>query len=139
MTTIALQDWTHSPAITVGQNELRRLTTAALTDISNEPDHVDFLLYELDRATIVDDAMLPPDVIRLGSIVRYRSATTEERTIKLVLPVEAEQPQGYRLSVTSMHGAALLGLCPNKTLSWLSPHGKADHVEVMKVTNARGH
>ena len=28
MTTIALQDWTHSPAITVGQNELRRLTTA---------------------------------------------------------------------------------------------------------------
>jgi regulator of nucleoside diphosphate kinase len=139
MTTIALQDWKHSPAITVGQNELRRLTTAALTDVSNEPDHVDFLLYELDRATIVDDAMLPADVIRLGSIVRYRSATTEERTINLVLPSEVEQAKSYRLSVTSMHGAALLGLRPNQTLSWLSPDGKADHVEVLKVANTNGH
>lgn len=139
MITIALQDWKHSPAIIVGQNELKRLTTAALTDVSNEADHVDFLLYELDRATIMDDATLPVDVVRLGSIVRYRSATTEEGTIKLVLPSEVDQAKSYRLSVTSMHGAALLGLRPDQTLSWLSPDGKVDHVEVVKVANASGH
>jgi len=139
MTTIALQDWKHSPEIIVGQNERRRLTTAALTDVSNEADHVDFLLYELDRATIVDDAMLPADVIRLGSIVRYRSATNEERSIKLVVPSEVEPAKSYRLSVTSMHGAALFGLRPNQTLSWLSPDDQVDHVEVLKVANTNGH
>lgn len=113
------------------------MTTAALTDVTNEADHVDFLLYELDRAMIVDDDILPTDVVRLGSIVRYRAASAGERTIKLVLPREVDDARSYRLSVTSMHGAALLGLRPKQSLSWIGATGQADSVEVLQVANSR--
>jgi len=127
-----------SPDILVGEKERRRLVTAALLDLSNDADLIDFLLYELDRARVVADEELPGDVVRLGSIVRYRSMGSDERTIKLVVPDENGSigDQQYRLSVTSRHGAALLGLRPGQGLSWLSPEGMPDRVETIRVANA---
>lgn len=137
MTTITIADWQQSPDIVVGENEHRRLVTAALTDVTKDADPIDFLLYELDRAKVMADELLPSDIVRLNSIVRYKSGQGgEERTVKLVLPGEISWDTGYRLSVTSMDGAALLGLRPGQILSWLSPGGTSDQVEVIKVANA---
>lgn len=135
MTTISLQDWMPSPDIVVGEKEHKRLTVAALTDIGHDTDTTDFLLYELDRARIVADATLPPDVVRLGSVVRYRPIPGDERVIKLVLPEAAGEEQAYRLSVTSCHGAALLGLRPDDIMSWTDPSGTAHRLKVLRVAN----
>ena len=68
MTTISL-DWMQSPEIVVGKTEHHRLTVVALTHVG-ERGHADLLLYELDRARIIPDAMVPADVVRIGSIMR---------------------------------------------------------------------
>jgi regulator of nucleoside diphosphate kinase len=138
MTTIALADWVQSPEIFIGASEQKRLTTAALTDVTHHADEVDFLLYELDRATVVEDAALPLDVVRLNSIVRYRAKNGNERTVKLVLPDDHRRDASFRLAATSMHGAALIGLRPGQVLSWIGPDGSADQVEVVQVANAPG-
>jgi regulator of nucleoside diphosphate kinase len=136
MSTIALADWEQSsPEIVIGENERRRVTVAALTDVVHGSDHMDFLLYELDRAKVVPDTLVPADVVRLGSMVRYWSAPGEERTIKLVMPSEIELPGNYRLAVTSAHGAALLGLKAGAVMTWMDPDGTTHRIEVLQVAN----
>ncbi|RUT29232.1 hypothetical protein EMQ25_13955 [Arsenicitalea aurantiaca] len=136
MTTIALADWLQSPEILIGAGEQRLLTTAALTDVTHQADEVDFLLYELDRATLVEDAALPADVVRLNSIVRYKAKNGIARTVKIVLAEGPRREASLRLAATSMHGAALLGLRPGQVLSWIGPDSAADQVEVVQVANA---
>lgn len=135
MTTISLSEWTQSPEIIVGEQEHRRLTVAAMTDIGQSAERMDFLLYELDRARIVKDGLLPPDVVRIGSVVRYKPIPGEERTVKLVMPEQVDQSGSYRISVTSSHGAALLGLRPDHVMSWLEPDGTMQRLKVLKVSN----
>ncbi len=133
MTTISLADWGQSPPIVVGKDELRQVTIAALTDVGTTS--ADFLLFELDRAKIVPDGMVPPDVVRLGSIVRYKAVPGDERTIKLVLPSDAEPSGNYRLSVTSSHGSALIGLQAGAAMSWIDADGKVQRLKVLGVIN----
>jgi regulator of nucleoside diphosphate kinase len=136
MTTISLADWTQSPDIVMGKDEHKRLTIVALTDLGERGDNTDFLLYELDRAHLVPDSMLPSDVVRLGSMVRYRPMPGPERTVKLVMPDAATEWEGYRLSVTSEHGAALIGTRPGHIMTWVSPEGAMQRLEVIKVANS---
>lgn len=128
-------DPARSPVVMIGRADHRRLTRAALIDTSSDADRIDFLLYELDRAQVVEDDLLPSDIVRLGSIVRFSSDAHPERTIKLVLPEELNAFNAYRLSVTSMQGAALLGLRPGDTMSWICPDGSKGHVLVSGVAN----
>ena len=136
MTTLSLSDWTQSPEIVMGKDEHRRLTVVALTNLGERGDNTDFLLYELDRARIVPDAMLPSDVVRIGSMVRYRPMPGLERTVKLVMPDGMAEADGYRLSVTSEHGAALIGTRPGHIMVWVSPEGVMQRLEVVKVANS---
>lgn len=135
MTTISLADWGQSPDIMIGENEHRRLAVAAMTDIGQTGERMDFLLYELDRARLVPDNMLPNDVVRIGSIVRYLSLGGAETTVKLVMPEDVSAPGAYRISVTSMDGAALLGLRPGNVMSWLDPEGTTRRIRVLRVAN----
>ena len=135
MNTVSLADLERSPEIVIGENERHKVTIAAMTDIAESSDHMDFLLYELDRAKVVPDTLVPPDVVRLGSIVRYKPGPGEERTIKLVMPADVEHPGNYRLSVTSAHGAALLGLKADAVMTWLDASGTSHRIEVLKVAN----
>ena len=133
MTTISLSDRTQSPEIVMGKEEHKRLTVVALTNLGELGDNTDFLLYELDRARIVPDSTLPSDVVRIGSMVRYRPMPGLERTVKLVMPDGMAKPDGYRLSVTSEHGAALIGTRPGHVMVWVSPEGTMRRLEVIKV------
>ncbi|KQX35772.1 hypothetical protein ASD04_13455 [Devosia sp. Root436] len=135
MTTISLSDWGQSPQILVGESEHRLLTATALTNIGADAERTDFLLYELDRAQIVRDALLPHDVVRIGSIVHYRPMPGDERIVKLVIPENDEAAGAYRLTVTSVHGAALLGLRPGHIMTWLDPDGTTQRLKVLQVTN----
>jgi regulator of nucleoside diphosphate kinase len=134
--TLALEkEATRPPPLIIGDRDLQRVTVAALIDVSGSSDDTDFLLAELDRAQVVPEAELPPDVVRIGSIVSYESTSGDRRTVKLLMPVDA-QPQGtYRLSVTSAHGAALLGLRPDAVMTWMNPDGQRHRIRVIDVRN----
>lgn len=133
MTTISL-DWIASPEIVVGKTEHHRLTVVALTHVG-ERGNADLLLYELDRARVIPDGMLPSDVVRIGSIVRYAPVPGVERIAKLVIPDDATGSAGYSLAVTSEHGAALLGTRPGQQMSWLDRNGEVQRLRIIAVIN----
>ncbi|MDF2983601.1 MAG: nucleoside diphosphate kinase regulator [Devosia sp.] len=139
MTTISLTDWMQSPEIVVGKTEHHRLTVVALTHVGERGRNADLLLYELDRARIIPDGMVPADVVRIGSIVRYAPVPGVERTAKLVLPDNATGSGGYSLPVTSEHGAALLGTRPGHQMAWLDRDGAVQRLQVIAVTNDDPH
>jgi regulator of nucleoside diphosphate kinase len=132
MTTISFADFNLSPSIIVGADERRRLLVLALTDLNHRAEEADFLHYELDRAQIVPDETVPPDVVRVGSVVRYRNTGGEELSTKVVLPGDANETIG-RISVLSAIGAALLGLRPRQSITWLDGTGRKQLLTVLGV------
>lgn len=128
-------DTTRSPPLIIGDRDLQRVTVAALIDVTGSSDDTDFLLAELDRAEVVPEAQLPPDVVRIGSIVSYESTAGDRRTVKLLMPVDTQPHGTYRLSVTSAHGAALLGLRPASVMTWMNPDGQTHRIRVIDVLN----
>ncbi|WP_416340274.1 hypothetical protein [Rhizobium mulingense] len=57
------------PAIIIGGAEHGRLTKLAEAHASKNPDVSDEPLQELERARVVEDALVPPNVVQMGSTV----------------------------------------------------------------------
>ncbi|ODT66564.1 MAG: hypothetical protein ABS75_26165 [Pelagibacterium sp. SCN 63-23] len=133
MTTISLSDWAQSPEIVLGESEHRLLTRLAMTEAGLTAERADYLLFELDRARLVPDAQVPPDVVRLGSVVRFRDQSTGERTVELVLPAQDNEMDG-KLSVTSSRGSALLGMRAGQSITWIEPGQGPHRLRVLRVS-----
>ena len=137
MTTTTLQDFVLSPDIVIGFDDhrvLRQLAHAGINDASTVADE---LLYELDRAKVLPTEQVPPDIIRLGSQVRYRTGSTE-RDVTLVLPAEADIDRN-RVSVMTPVGAALIGLRTGQSITWLTRDGRKQVLTVLSVSPPGGH
>lgn len=126
----ALSLWL-SPNITLSTSDHQRLSLLALSGPGSDPDAADDLLNELDRASIVTDASLPGDVVRMGSLVRFR-AGRDERTALLVYPAEADIASG-RISVLTPVGAALIGLRTGQSISFRTRDGRPQMLTVLRV------
>jgi regulator of nucleoside diphosphate kinase len=88
---------------------------------------------ELDRATVVSSEAVPPDVVTMGSRVRYvDEATGLRRTMRLVYPGEANQSQ-CKISVLASIGSALLGLSIGQSIEWAFPNGDQRRLRVEDV------
>ncbi|WP_342585723.1 hypothetical protein [Rhizobium acidisoli] len=61
------------PAIIIGRSEHGRLIKLAEAHASKNPEVSDELLQELERARLVDDNLLPPDVVHMGSTFALRA------------------------------------------------------------------
>jgi regulator of nucleoside diphosphate kinase len=129
MTAIALVDFNLSPEITLGDQEHHKLVSLALAGGGYDAADADWLLHELDRARLVPDDTVPPDVVRIGSTVRYRTRSGEERSVELVLPKDADIALD-RISVLTPVGAALIGLRIGQSITWLARDG---HKQVLTV------
>lgn len=89
---------------------------------------------ELARATVVEPHSIPPDIVRMGSKVRFRFVDADEaREVTLVYPGEASVDEG-RISVLAPIGTALIGLHVGQRISWSTPEG-ARVIEVVAVAN----
>lgn len=94
----------------------------------------DRLLDELMRATIVDPAGMPPNVVSIGNAVTYRDeATGREQTVSLVFPGEADIALG-RVSVLTPIGVALLGLTEGASFWWDTRSGETRRLTVTRVS-----
>lgn len=123
------------PKIVVSDIDHERLTILA-GNVSEKLEEVaEELLQELDRAKIVPQKKLPLDVVRMGSMVEFRSNDGHERKVTLVYPGEADIAQG-KISILTPIGTALIGLTPGQSMSWVARDGKAHELNVLSVSQA---
>jgi len=132
MTTISLSDFSLSPEIILASSEHRLLLRLAMGGTGHTADDADDLLYELERATVVPDQFLPSDTVRMGSTVSFRTAEGEQKSVELVLPIDADIAEG-KISVLTPIGTALLGLRTGQSISWRTRDGRRQALTVLQV------
>ena len=137
MTTISMADFDLSPEIVLGREDHRQLSVLAMAGIGHTPDDSDGLLYELERAKIVADEAVPGDIVRMGSVVRYRANGAGEREVELVYPKDADIEAG-RVSVLTPVGTALIGLRRGQSITWLARDGRKQVLTVLAVSPPQG-
>ena len=120
------------PAITIARTDHERLTTLAESFSAKNSPIADELLVELDRARIVEDGRLAPDVVRMGSRLRFTTDAGEDRTVTLVYPGEADIAEG-KVSVLTPIGAALIGLSAGQSIDWTGRDGRTHRLTVESV------
>ena len=121
----------------LGYAEHHQLTVLAMIGVGHSADDSDNLNHELDRARIVPDNKLPANVVRMGSIVTYRTGAGGSYTVKLAYPTHANDSAGS-LSVLTPVGTALIGLATGQTISWTERNGEVQRLTVTSVVNPRG-
>jgi len=120
------------PAITITRSDYERLSRLAESYAARNPDVADSLLAELDRAKIVDDDRISPDVVRMGSYLRFTSDVGEDRRVTLVFPGEADIATG-KISILTPIGAALIGLSAGQSIDWTARDGRVHRLTVEAV------
>jgi regulator of nucleoside diphosphate kinase len=131
MTTISIADLQLSPNIVLGKSDHGQLTLLALAGTGHTADAADDLLHELDRAKVVADPALPPDVVRMGSRVRYRTGR-DERHVTLSYPAEADI-SARRISVLTPVGTALIGMRSGQSITFRTRDGRPQILTVLGV------
>lgn len=102
---------------------LRRVIGSASHASALDQQHREMLSAELDRAIIVDDEDIPPDVIRMRTRVRVRDGSSRQSDdYTLVYPWEADVHSSL-LSVLAPLGTALLGYREGDRIDWHLPGG----------------
>lgn len=98
---------------------------------------------ELGRATIIDPAALPQDLVTMDSRVRFEDLGTGEiEEYTLTFPGKADIAEG-RLSILAPIGTALLGYRTGAIVDWPTPGGirrlKIHHVTPRHEVTAETH
>jgi regulator of nucleoside diphosphate kinase len=98
-----------------------------------EDSAAELLEAELDRAHVVPQGRLQPDVVSMRSSVIYEDLDTGERNqVVLVYPEEANLERRW-ISVLAPIGTALLGLSVGQSISWPVPGGRTRTIRVVSV------
>ena len=121
------------PHILISAADEKRLTAIATAASQRVPDASAALLNELERADVWPAAAIPPDVVRIGSIIEFDVNDGRQLKVQLVLPQDADINAG-RISVLTPVGAALIGLSPGQAMQWLGNDGKKRLLTVVAVS-----
>lgn len=121
------------PRIIVSDIDFRRLTDLALGAHDRFPEVAEELEFEMGRAEVVGPASVPANVVRMDSIVEFRTETAQQRRVQLVFPGEADISQD-RISVLTPVGVALIGLAAGQSIRWTARDGKEHTLTVVSVT-----
>ena len=112
------------PAIQMIDSEADTLTTLALGAESRVPEVAEMLLNEIERATIVSEKRISPDVVTMRSVVEFiDEASGADRTVQLVYPREADISAG-RISILTPIGAGLIGMKTGQSILWPDRDGR---------------
>lgn len=122
------------PSIVVSDTDYERLMALAGNVSERYEEIAEELMAELDRAKVVPQKRLPQNVVRMGSVVEFRSNDGQERTVTLVYPGEADIAQG-KVSILTPIGTALIGLAPGQSMSWTARDGRPHELNVLTVSN----
>ncbi|GAB2187843.1 nucleoside diphosphate kinase regulator [Roseibium sp. LAB1] len=126
-------DFTSKPEIVIGTSDYERLEGLASSFETRLPSVTEDLLGELSRARLVPDGALPGDIVRMGSVVRFRTDATAEKTLQLVFPGDADIASG-RISILTPIGTALIGLSKGQSIAWCANDGRKHRLTVVSVS-----
>ena len=130
---LAMRSHTLRPQITIAHSEYAQLLAlAAAGSAADTPSAAEALLMEMERARVVPDAKLKPDVVRMSSRVQYRTDRDDLVDVTLVFPAHADISQG-KVSVLTPIGAALVGLRTGQSITWHSRDGRKHVLTVLEV------
>ncbi len=117
-------------SLVLKQSDFQRISTLIN---SNNSEITHMLEDELNRAQIVKDHQLAPEVVAMNSRVKFRNLETgKELSITLTYPEESNVEENC-ISVLSPVGAALIGLRVGQRIEWPFPNAKQCTLEVLSV------
>lgn len=125
------------PPIALTHSDHDALARLAESISGKNPALAELLFEELDRARVVADARLRPDVVRMGSTLRFTTDSGEDRTVTLVFPGEADIAEG-KVSILTPIGAALIGLSAGQSIDWTARDGRTHRLVVEAVHGEAG-
>jgi regulator of nucleoside diphosphate kinase len=118
------------PSLFITQQDFDKLSKLVE---NTRTDTADLLADELDRATILPQQEIPPNVVTMNSTVRFQDAATgAESEVTLVFPQDATAGRS-RISVLAPVGAALIGLRVGDLISWPVPNGRVRQLKATAV------
>ena len=127
------------PSIWLTEEDYKRILGLALAAGERFCDVTPLLIEETVRARVVESEMLPDDVVRMRSYVRYRDERSGEiREVQLVYPDQADIGQG-RISILTPIGAALIGLAEGAAIDWPTRSGAQRRLTVLRVGRTPSH
>ena len=121
-----------NPEIILSTADHHQLNILAMAGLNHTPEQSDNLLYELERARVLDANSVPADIVRMGSTVRYRTDAGQEPQVTVVYPVDADIAEG-RISVLTPVGTALIGLRVGQSITWRDRAHKRHMLTVLSV------
>lgn len=121
------------PPILISETDKQQLAKLARAASNRVPEVAEELETELGRAETCPPGLVPPNVVRMHSLVRFRTDKGTEHQIELVYPEEADIIRD-RLSVLTPIGTALIGLSEGQTMSWTDREGQPRHLTVLEVS-----
>ncbi|MCE5313049.1 MAG: nucleoside diphosphate kinase regulator [Nitrospiraceae bacterium] len=105
------------------EQRLNELIDAMESSENRDRPDLATLKEELESATVVASAEIPPKVVTMNSRVHLRDAdTSEEMTYTLVFPKNADIKSGA-ISILAPIGAAILGYSEGDVVEWKVPSG----------------
>lgn len=120
----------NADVILITEKDLLRIKNVLSFQASQEFENLEL---ELDRAKIISDLEVPPDLVTMNSKVKFLSIPEEkEMTITLVYPSEAKFSEG-KVSVLASLGSAILGLRVGQEINWMFPDGKTRTLKIKEV------
>jgi regulator of nucleoside diphosphate kinase len=121
------------PPLVIDAADFDRLASLADAALARNVEVAENLLAELDRASVVPAAELPPDTIGMRSDVEFRDNDSGRvQRVQLVFPNEADIAAG-RISVLTPIGTALIGLRTGQTIAWTTRGGDVRSLTVLEV------
>ena len=123
--------------ITVTEGDLEALRELVARNVTTrDADAAEQLAEEIERARVVRDDEVDPDLVTMGSTVEFVDTRSgRARVVQLVFPSEADAAAG-RVSVLAPIGAALLGLSVGQSIEWPLPNGTTAQVKIVRVARA---
>jgi regulator of nucleoside diphosphate kinase len=120
------------PSIIVSSVDFERLDQLLSSKLYNRLPGVEALENELGRASVVEPADVPPEVVSMNSLVRFiEDKSGAESQLTLVYPHEAGPAD--TVSILAPVGGALLGLSVGQSILWQVPGGREISLRVLAV------
>ncbi|MDO6460160.1 nucleoside diphosphate kinase regulator [Granulosicoccaceae sp. 1_MG-2023] len=121
------------PEITISSLDSDRLYNLIDSLPKNTVSGINELEAELERATIVEPADMPPDIVTMNSTVKFVvESSKKEFELTLVYPKNVDS-SGKTISILAPVGSALLGLSVGDEIEWPKPGGGTLSVKITQI------
>lgn len=122
------------PTLRITTEDMERLRTVVERQLEgSRAAAAEQLELELDRAQVVPQDQIPPDVVTMRSRILFEDLETgRRREATLVYPEEANMEQS-RISLLAPVGLAVLGLRVGDVIDWPLPNARLARLRIVEV------